>query len=87
MTNKQIIDAQKILRKLEGTPTKFYREDGEAFWQVTYDNETYNNLLNVVTAVANTPIKESYTATYVNQNNLPPEVPVISVMDYHREKI
>ena len=91
MTNKQIVDAQKVLRRLEGTPVKIQNDSGQVFWQVTYDNETYNNLLNVVTAVASTPIKESYTTTYVNPNvnpnNLPPEATVISVMDYHRDRI
>lgn len=87
MTNKQIVDAQKVLRRLEGTPVKVQNDSGQVFWQVTYDNETYNNLLNVVTAVASTPIKESYTTTYVNPNNLPPEATVISAMDYHRDRI
>ena len=82
MTNKQIIDAQKILRSLEGTPTKFYREDGEAFWQVTYDNDTYNALLNIIVAVSRIPIKETYIReSYVR------DTAYESVVDYHRDKI
>lgn len=87
MTNKQIVDAQKILRRLEGTPVRLQNDSGQLFWQVTYDDRTYNDLLGLVVAVAQTPLKESYTTTYVNPNNLPPEASVISVMDYHREKI
>lgn len=80
MTNKQIIDAQKILRKLEGTPTKFYREDGEPFWQVTYDDATYRDLLNVLVAVSHTPIKET-VSSFVR------DTAYESVIDYHRDKI
>ena len=57
MTNKQIFAAQKVLTKLQGTPVRLFNETGQAFWQVTYDNETYNMLLEVVTAVAETPIR------------------------------
>lgn len=82
MTNKQIMSAQKVLRKLEGTPVKFYREDGEAFWQVTYDNATYINLLDIVSSVANTPIKEQYVYSQPVR-----DVAYESVVDYHRDKI
>ena len=78
MTNKQILNAQKVLRKLESTPVKVYRGDGTVCWQVTYDNETYRDLLNVVTTVANIPVKEP---TFVR------DTAYESVVDYHRDKI
>lgn len=85
MTSKQIIEAQKLLRKLEGEPIKVYNEQGTTFWQVTYSNEAYNSLINIVEAVAKTPIKE-YTvypqptySNYVQTNSSP--------VEYHREKI
>lgn len=80
MTNKQIMDAQKVLRRLEGTPVKIQNDKGMVYWQVTYDNDTYSNLLNVVTAVANTPIKEVYTQPIR-------DITYESVVDYHRDKI
>jgi hypothetical protein len=73
VNNKQIFDAQKVLSKLQGTPVRLFNETGQAFWQVTYDDETYKLLLNVVSAVANTPIRSTYE--------------VIEPQDYHREKI
>ena len=84
MTNKQIIEAQKLLRKLEGEPVKVYNEQGTTFWQVTYENDTYCSLINILESVANTPIKEysSYpqpTYTPYSQHVFTP--------DYHREKI
>lgn len=94
MTNKQIVNAQKILRQLEGTPVRLQNDSGQVFWQVTYDDKTYNDLLNVIVAVAQTPIKEVQTpvresrvTTYVNPNTLSPEASVISMMDYHRDRI
>ena len=77
MTNKQIMDAQKILRRLESTPVRLCSDDGHTFWQVTYDNETYNDLLNVVSAVAKIPVKETFVRDVVYE----------SVVDYHRDKI
>lgn len=73
MTNKQIFDAQKVLTKLQGTPVRLYNQSGQSFWQVTYDNETYNLLLGVVTAVAELPIRSIST--------FPDE------QDYRRERI
>ena len=84
MTNKQIMDAQKVLRKLDSTPVKFYGKDGGLYWQVTYDNDTYNKLLNVVTAVANTPVKEP---NIVREQPIVRDVMYESVVDYHRDKI
>lgn len=85
MTNKQIVEAQKLLRKLDGTPVKVYNEQGNVFWQVTYDNDTYSSLINVLEAVAKLPIKE-YTvypqpaySSYTQPDSTPTE--------YHREKI
>ena len=82
MTNKQIVEAQKLLRKLDGTPVKVYNEQGNVFWQVTYDNDTYSSLINVLEAVAKTPIKEYTTST----NSLYSLYQQPS-KDYHREKI
>ena len=58
MTNKQIFMAQKILRKLDGTPIRMSGDRKTV--QVTYDMDTYNNLIDVIMAVANTPIVETY---------------------------
>ena len=77
MTNKQIMDAQKILLRLEGTPVKLYREDGQAFFQVTFDSTTYNDLLNIVVAVSKTPRRENFVRDTAFE----------SVVDYHRDKI
>ena len=85
MINKQIIEAQKLLRKLEGEPVKVYNEQGTTFWQVTYSNESYNSLLNIVEAVAKTPIKE-YTA-YPQQTYSTYAQPNATPIDYHREKV
>lgn len=71
--NKHIIEAQRILKRLEGTPVRVQREHGETVWQVTYDDDTYNNLLTVITEVANTPLREA-------------PIPQ-AIIDYHREKI
>ena len=86
MTNKQIIEAQKLLRKLEGEPVKVFNEQGITFWQVTYSNESYNSLMSIVESVAKTPIKEyanypqpTYTC-YAQTNTVP-------TAEYHREKI
>ena len=81
MINKQIMEAQKILRKLDGTPVKVYNDHGEVFWQVTYDDNTYNTLLNILDSIAKTPIKEYYNMpSYPQPTYYPPA-------DYHREKI
>lgn len=80
MTNKQIIDAQKILRRLEGTPVKVCSDSGQVSWQVTYDDGTYRTLLNLLTTVATIPIKES-KETFVRNTAYE------SVVDYHRDKI
>lgn len=80
MTNKQIMDAQKILRRLEGTPVNVYGDNGKVFWQVTYDDDTYRDLLNVVTAVARIPVKEVYTQPIRDTE-------FESITDYHRDKI
>jgi hypothetical protein len=83
MTNKQIVEAQKLLRRLDGTPVKVYNEQGEVYWQITYDNATYNSLVNIIEAVAKTPIRE-YTT---NTNSLPNLYYQQPTTDYHREKI
>lgn len=75
------MDAQKILRRLDSTPVRLQNSSGQVFWQVTYDNNTYNDLLNVVTAVAKTPIKE-YTYQQPARDTM-----YESVIDYHRDKI
>ena len=77
MTNKQIVSAQRVLRRLEGTPLKVFREDGQVCWQVTYDNETYNALLDIVATVANTSIQDNYSKPTIYE----------PIMDYHRDKI
>lgn len=73
MTQKQIVDAQKLLRKLESTPVKFYNESGIPYWQVTYDNDTYNALLGIISDIARTPL---YTQTQFELGE-----------NYHREKV
>lgn len=73
MTQKQIVDAQRLLRKLESTPVKFYGESGIQYWQVTYDNETYNALLGIISDIARTPL---YTQTQFEVTE-----------NYHREKV
>lgn len=83
------MDAQKVLRRLEGTPVRISNKEGQVFWQVTYDNDLYNDLLNVVIAVAKIPIKDINTTTYSGaytrdaMGNLQPD----PVVEYHREKI
>ena len=76
------MDAQKILRRLDSTPVRVQNSSGQVFWQVTYDNNTYNDLLNVVTAVAKTPIRE-----YSQPVQPIRETVYESVIDYHRDKI
>ena len=92
MTNRQIVEAQKLLRKLEGEPVKVYNEHGECFWQVTYSNDSYNSLINIVEGVAKTPIKEysSYPTAPtrpLTASVYPPTASAYSSVDYHREKI
>ena len=84
MTNKQIVEAQKLLRILDGTPVKVYNEHGDVFWQVTYSNDAYSALVNVVETVARTPIKEyssSISSLYSQTTNS------VTTPDYHRDKI
>lgn len=51
MTDKHVLEAQRILRMLDGTPI---RMDGDRkIVQVTYDYGTYNALLSILFAVAN----------------------------------
>ncbi len=90
MTNKQIIDAQKVLSKWRGTPVKMLEEHGQVYWQITFDNDTYGKMLSVVSAVAEMPIREAYVPspqpiysrayTSYNTSSEPP-------LDYHRDKI
>lgn len=80
MTNKQIIDAQKVLSKWRGTPVKMLEEDGRVFWQITFDNDTYGKMLSVVSSVAEMPIKEVYQTTYREPQFNP-------ITDYRRDKI
>lgn len=82
MTNKQIMDAQKILRKLDSTPVRISNSSGQVFWQVTYDNDTYNDLMNLIVAVSRTPIKEAYI-----KESFVRDTAYESVVDYHRDKI
>lgn len=77
LTNKQIVDAQRVLKRFESTPVKFIREDGVSCWRVTYDDDTYNLMLGVISAVAEMPIRELETPTEIAS----------SVVAYHREKI
>lgn len=76
--NKQIIEAQHLLRKLEGAPVRLSVENGDNYWQVTYDDSTYRSLVDLVVAVSQLPIKESPVIrdTYYE-----------SISDYHRDKI
>ena len=73
MTQKQIVDAQRLLRKLESTPVKVSGVGGKVYWQVTYDNETYKSLLGILSDIAKTPI---YTQTQFEMTE-----------NYHREKV
>lgn len=56
MTNKQILMAQKILRKLDGIPIRV--TDDRTTIQVTYDLDTYNMLLGTLSEVAAMPMAE-----------------------------
>lgn len=86
MTNKQITDAQKLLRKLEGEPVKVFNEQGTVFWQVTYSNESYNSLMNIIESVAKTPIKEYASYPQPTYSNYP-QINTVPTAEYHREKI
>ena len=85
MTNKQIVEAQKLLRKLDGTPVKVYNEQGDVYWQVTYDNSTYSSLINIIETVSKLPIKEY--ATYPQPTYPSYAQPASNPIEYHREKI
>ena len=74
LTDKQIMKAQRVLRKLDATPVKLTRGDGVICFQVTYDNTTYNELLSVLNDVASEPLRCQAE-------------PIISIADYHREKV
>lgn len=56
ITNKHIMSAQQVLRKLEGTPI-IVRPDNTI--QVTYDHDTYRALFEVIVAVAETPVYDT----------------------------
>lgn len=71
MTTKQILDAQKVLRLLDGTPIRMSGDRKTV--QVTYDMETYNALLGVLMAVSDEEPKNVPTFS--------------TPTDYHREKI
>lgn len=88
VNNKTIVDAQKVLSKWQGTSVRMLEEHGKVFWQITFDNDTYGKMLNVVSSVAETPIKDTYNQpqrpiynqTYSSYNTNPDA-------EYHREKI
>lgn len=73
MTQRQIVEAQKLLRKLESTPVKVFGESGLTYWQVTYDNDTYNALLGIISDIAKTPL------------NTPTQFDVVE--NYHRDRV
>jgi hypothetical protein len=73
VTQKQIVAAQKILRRLDKTPIKLMRADGKVCFQVTYESDMYNDLLNIIETVADTPL--------YNQTTF--DTPI----NYHREKV
>lgn len=56
MTNKQILMAQQMVRKLDGIPIRI--SENRKTVQVTYDMDTYNLLLGTLTAVAEMQITE-----------------------------
>ena len=58
LTTKQIADAQKFIQRLKSTPVKIINEHGDIFWQVTYSNQDYLELLNILTGIARSPIEE-----------------------------
>lgn len=91
MTNKQIIDAQKVLSKWRGTPVKMLEEHGQVYWQITFDNDTYGKMLNIVATVAELPLQDSYTTTYTPPRQHTPSRTYINSYnpeaDYHRDKI
>lgn len=68
ITQKHIIDAQAVVRKIESTPI-IVNPDNSI--RVTYDHATYNKLLGVLVAVADSSLDAR--ATFPT--------------DYHREKI
>lgn len=58
LTTKQIADAQKFLQRLKSTPVKVINDHGDVFWEVTYNNRDYIDLLNILTGIARNPIEE-----------------------------
>ena len=85
MTNKQIVEAQKLLRKLDGETVKVFNEQGTTFWQVTYTNESYNSLLSIIESVANAPIKEYNSYPQPTYSNYAQSI--ADSTEYHREKV
>ena len=76
MTHKTIMQAQKVLRKLEGTPI-IVKPDNSV--QVTYEHETYSALFEVLVAVSKEQLGESETVA--------PSPYAQSITEYHREKV
>ena len=76
MLNKHIVSAQRVLRKLEGTPI-IVKPDNSV--QVTYDYDTYSSLFEILVAVS-----KEYVA-YPEPVN--PVIQSVPVTEYHREKV
>lgn len=77
MLNKYIMSAQKVLRRLEGTPI-IVKPDNSV--QVTYDYDTYSALFEVLVAVSKETVKDTDTYSPIVKELPKPE-------DYHREKV
>lgn len=75
MTNNIIVKAQKVLRKLEGTPIVVQPDNSV---RVTYDYDTYSALFEVLVAVSKESIREIDLPEYTYPK---------SITEYHREKI
>ena len=56
LTDNQIMRARNVLRKLDKTPIVLTRGDEVVCFRVTYENDTYNDLLSVIDAVASQPL-------------------------------
>ena len=74
MLSRHIVNAQKVLRKLEGTPI-IVKPDNSV--QVTYDSETYKMLLEVIVACSEERVEV--------EESRPLERPVMP--SYHRERV
>ena len=62
-------------------------KDGRVFWQITFDNDTYGKMLNVVSCVAEMPIRETYNPPQQQGYRRFSSYNTNLDTDYHRDKI